>query len=119
MEGVYEARSSSISSSASSILCLRYDFRIALIVRLRLLKRDWTHSRSFRADTLVLTSLHTAYDIQALLLASIAFNFGIALRRSAKSLSSLIRVVGGRRGYLMCRPRYWECSLRVALRRDK
>ena len=62
-------------------------------------------------------SLRVSSKIHAFFLASRALGLGMALRRATKSLSSLVRVVGGRRGICVRHPRYLVCSLRGALRR--
>ena len=63
--------------------------------------------------TLVSESLHVSAKIHAFFRDSRALGFGIARLRDAKSLSSLVRVVGGKIGSHMRRPRYLVCSLRV------
>ena len=77
----------------------------------------WSCAGSWRADTLLLMSLHVASNTQEFVLASLDFGSGIALRRAAKSLSSLVRVVRGRRGICVRRLRYSVCYLREALQR--
>ena len=54
-------------------------------------------------------------NIQELFLASHDFGLGMDIRRSAKSTSSLVGVVGGQRGIRMRRLRYSVCSIRGVL----
>ena len=69
-------------------------------------------------ETLLSTIFHVASEIHMFSLASRACSFEMALRRAAKILSSLVGVVGGRRGRYLRPPRYLECYLREALRRQ-
>ena len=68
-------------------------------------------------ETLSFTSLHVAARIHTFSLTSRGLGFGMALRRAAKSPSSLVRVVGGRRGGRLRLPRYSVYPLREALRK--
>ena len=63
------------------------------------------------------TSLHVSADIHMFFLASQDLGFGTALRRAAKSPSSFVRVVGGRRGIRVRLPRYFVCYLKGLLQR--
>ena len=89
------------SSSASSFRCRLSSFSLAFIPRPSLLMWAWSLVGSRRAETLLLTSLHVAADIQAFFLASKDLGFVVALRRSTKSPYSLVRVVGVHRGSRM------------------
>ena len=71
----------------------------------------------WRVEILRSTSLLVSFDIHTLFLASFALGLGIARKRSANGPSYLIGVVGSQRGSRMLRPRYFECSLKVALQR--
>ena len=79
--------------------------------------RIYSHTRSWRTEILVSASLHVDYDIQEFFLASLALGFRTALSKAAKSLSSLIGVVGGQRGIHTSRPKYLAFFLRVTLQR--
>ena len=61
--------------------------------------------------------IHVSYKIHTFFLDSCDFGLEIALHRYLKSPSSLIEVVGGRRGSRVIRPRYLVCYFRGALRR--
>ena len=65
----------------------------------------------------MLIILHVAAKIHVFFWASLALDFGEALRRAAHSPSSLFRVVVGRRGRRLFLSRYLGCSLRVATQR--
>ena len=116
--GGYASMRSSISPPASSVLLCRYGFRLALISRPRPCMMSWSCSRSFRAETFSLMSLHMDSDIQPFFLASLYFVLGISLRRAAKIPSSLIGLVGGHIWRRMLLPRYLVCSLMGAIRRQ-
>ena len=61
---------------------------------------------------------HLALEINVLRCAAHSRGFRIAFQISKKRVSSLIVIpVVGRKGKHMCRLRYGECSLRVALQR--
>ena len=62
----------------------------------------WSLAGSRRVETLLLTSLHVVAKIHAFSPASLALGFSTALRRSAKSTSSLVGVVRGWRGGGAC-----------------
>ena len=62
-------------------------------------------------------SLHVYANIHMSFLAYQTLGFGISCCRSVKILSSLVGVVRGRMGGCVICPRYFVCSLRVALRR--
>ena len=66
-------------------------------------------------ETLSSTSLHMYYVIDVFFLASHTFDLGVYLCRDAKSQSSLVGLIAGWRGDLVCCPRYSVCSLREAL----
>ena len=66
----------------------------------------------------MLISLHIDSKIQYFFLAYLAFVFRINLRMVAKSLPSLVGVIEGQRGSHVGHPIYWDCSLRVSLRRQ-
>ena len=78
--------------------------------------RLWSRAGSRLADTLVLTSLHVSGEIHTFFPAYHALVFGIYRRRAAESPSYIVRMVGGRRGIHVNPPRYFVCSIRVALR---
>ena len=105
----------SISSPASSFRRLLSPLRLVLIMRHRRRMRAWSLAVPLRAETLSFTSLHVYANIHVFFLSSQAFGLGVALFRTAKSLSSLVEVVGGRRGVPVLRPRYLVFSLRGAL----
>ena len=79
--------------------------------------REWSLVGSRRAETLLSTSLHMVSDIHTFFRASLNLGFKTALRRSAKSPSSLVGVVRGWRGDCLILLRYLEYFLRSALRR--
>ena len=68
-------------------------------------------------ETLFLTILHVSSEIHTFFLAYWAFGLGMALRKAAKSTSSLVGVARGWRGSLMLRQRYLVCSLKGELQR--
>ena len=107
----------STSSPASSARRLLYHFNIAAIEQPNLRMRDWSLTGYWNVETILSTSLHVVSNIHAFSRASQALGFGTSLRRSAKRLSSLVRVVGGQRKGRLRLPRYSECSLKGALRR--
>ena len=107
----------SISPPASSVLCIRSPFSIVLITRTRCRRRVWIHARSLRVDNLFSMSLHMHSKIQSFFLSSRDFGFGVALRRTTKSPSSIIGLIRGRRGIRVRRPSYSVCYLRGVLRR--
>ena len=101
----------------SSVCCLLLPFRLAAMASPNLRMRSWSFAGYWRAETFLSTSLHVASEIHAFSLASYAWGFRTALRRSANIPSSLVGAVGGRRGSLLRLPRELSCSLRGDLRR--
>ena len=86
------SRSCSAASSACRILS---SARLALMARSRLLFMACPFSESRRAETLSSTSLHFSAKIHSFRLASCAFAFGTALRRSVNASFSLVGSFGG------------------------
>ena len=72
-------------------------------------------TRCRHMDIPFLMRLHVSSEIRVLFMSSCAFGFWIALCMSAKSMSSLVRVVGGWMGSCLSRPRYSVCSPRGVL----
>ena len=66
-------------------------------------------------ETLMYTSLHVAYKIQAFSIASQYFGLFITLQISPKMLPYLFRLTEGQKGIRVYSPRYYNCYLRVKL----
>ena len=116
--GESNPNSFSTSFPASSVRRLLSPFKLATIAWPNHRMCNWSLAGYRRAETLLSTSLHAASKIYAFFRASRALGFGTALCRAVKSPSSLVGVVGGRRGSRLRLPRYSECFLRGALRRQ-
>ena len=86
-----------IAHPASSILFLQYSFKFVFIARSRRRRRDLIYTGSRQVEILALMSLHASSNIQAFLLASLAFGFGICLCSYMKSPFSIVEVVRVRR----------------------
>ena len=117
--GIGGSAPSSCSTSAPAVsnLCLLSIFMLALISQLSLQIRVWSFSGLCCAGILSLTSLHVSSDLHQLFLLSLAYDFGTALRRAAKILSSRVGADGGRRGSHLRPVSYFLCSLSGVLRR--
>ena len=110
-------RNRSISLPFFSVCRQLSSLRLAFIAWTSLQMWAWYLAGSWRAETLSLTSLHVSLKINAFFLSSQALGFGMDLHRAAKSLSSLVGVVRGRRKSCVRLPRYPVCYLRGALLR--
>ena len=99
----------SISLPASSVHRYLYPLRLALIARPSHWMWSWSLAGSRSADNILLKILHVSSNIHAFFLASRALGLGMALRRATKSLSSIVGIVGGRRGKCVRLPRYSVC----------
>ena len=96
------ASNSSPNSSACRLLSVA---NLALFARTGPLMNAWYFARSWRAENLLLTSLHVASEIHSFLLASCTRAFGTARCRAAKILSYLVGLVGDQKGSLFRPPR--------------
>ena len=90
-------------------------FAIITGLRRRMSYRSSAGSR--RTENILSTSLHVSDEIREFFRASHTFGFSIALRRAAKILYLLVRLVGGRRGSHVHLRRYLMCFPSVVLQR--
>ena len=93
-KGESEVRRSSILPPAVSTCGFQSAFKLAVIWRLRRQRRPWLCAGSWRMETLMSTSLHMSAKIHVLFLDYFALGLGIIQRRSMKSPSSFVGVVG-------------------------
>ena len=89
--------SSTAAPAASSLLFLSLA-RLHMILLPKVRLSAWQYRGSQRVATLLSTSHHVSAEIQAFRLASLGAVFGTALRRAAKSVSTLDGAAGGATG---------------------
>ena len=94
MEGGSKSRSASILPPDASACRCRSAFKLGFILWIRRRISPWSRTGYRRVDTFVSMRLHVSAKIHVFLLASRALGFGVARRRAAKSLSSLVGVDG-------------------------